>query len=217
MEKNMVKERIQTCKTAVWPTDTVALAAEWARYWHSGQIRKNDRNEEKIDYFWGHVYEVYRILHEELNVQEEEVLVTALLHDTLEDTALTPEQIGRWFGADVLENVRFLTRKKGQTFSEYARHLMQQGNGAVVLVKLVDRFQNLTTILTVSNLAWVKKKLVQTDKDILSLVWQTQQRLFQQGDVRYLSAIQIMAQRTAWENEQVKRKLAQDSFREFLK
>lgn len=213
----MVKEGIQTCENAVWSTDTVALAAAWARYWHTGQTRKNDMSREKIDYFWGHVYQVYRILSEELNVQDEEVLVTALLHDTLEDTALRPEQIGLWFGTDVLENVLLLTRKKGQTFSEYARNLMQQGNGAVVLVKLVDRFQNLTTILTVNNLAWIKKKLVQTDRDILALVWQAQQRLFQEGDVRYLSAIQIMAQRTAWENEQVKRKLAQDSFRKFLK
>jgi GTP diphosphokinase / guanosine-3',5'-bis(diphosphate) 3'-diphosphatase len=82
-------------------------------------------------------------------------LVTALLHDTLEDTDVTYEQLNKQFGKDVAElvnGVSKLTKIESQTVegkqAENFRKLLvaMSEDIRVLLVKLADRLHNMRTI-----------------------------------------------------------------------
>jgi guanosine-3',5'-bis(diphosphate) 3'-pyrophosphohydrolase len=78
-----------------------------------------------------------------------EMIVTSLLHDTIEDTALTEEMIARIFGSIVANQVEGLTRIKPYgkiSAKETLDLLFQQERYDVILIKLFDRIHNLQTL-----------------------------------------------------------------------
>jgi len=92
---------------------------------------------------------------------DEQSLITALLHDTVEDTPIRLKKIGRQFGKDVERRVDALTkiqridlfaRFTGRTMSdEQARNLQKlfvamAQDFAVLVIKLADRLHNLRTV-----------------------------------------------------------------------
>ncbi len=92
---------------------------------------------------------------------DEQSLITALLHDTVEDTPIRLKKIGRQFGKDVERRVDALTKIKridlfarftGRTMSdEQARNLQKlfvamAQDFAVLVIKLADRLHNLRTV-----------------------------------------------------------------------
>jgi (p)ppGpp synthase/HD superfamily hydrolase len=67
----------------------------------------------------------------------------ALLHDTVEDTKLTLDEIREQFGDRVADGVDFLTRRPGELYlSRYIPRLMK--NADAVEVKLADLDDNMT-------------------------------------------------------------------------
>jgi GTP pyrophosphokinase len=87
-------------------------------------------------------------------------IVTALLHDTLEDTLTTPEEIERFFGADILrlvDGVTKLSKIEAQTENERAAEnlrkflLAMSDDIRVLLVKLADRLHNMRTLHFIKN------------------------------------------------------------------
>ncbi|MGN0297755.1 MAG: HD domain-containing protein [Lachnospiraceae bacterium] len=192
-----------------WGTPKTKEAAQFAKYYHKGQTRKEFGG--TVDYFWGHVYQVYRILYKQIGVQEETVLVSALLHDVLEDTDCPRKLIQEKFGKAVLENVEYLTKSKGQNFSAYAKKLMTEGKSAVILIKLADRYHNLTTILRLDdnhdNNAWIQKKVRQTEKDILYYIPEVLVRFEQQGDIKWQQEIQELYELVKKQNEYVRQEV----------
>lgn len=202
-----IEKEILPCNNVTWASLKVKQAADLAQYYHAGQTRKDKEKDKVVDYFWGHVYQVYKILYVEFGVTDENILVTALLHDILEDTNCPRQRITELFGSFVLENVLFLTKKEGQSFSDYARHLMQEGNSRVILVKLADRYHNLTTILNVDNIPWIRKKLKQTDDDILAYLPKVKQRLQENGDIKWEKELEGMERLVRRQKEYVEREL----------
>ncbi|MBS0367530.1 MAG: bifunctional (p)ppGpp synthetase/guanosine-3',5'-bis(diphosphate) 3'-pyrophosphohydrolase [Proteobacteria bacterium] len=88
---------------------------------------------------------------------EPDVLVAALLHDTIEDTATTPEELERHFGAEVAEIVREVTDDKKLPKAErkrlqidHAAHLSR----AAKLVKLADKICNLRDVVASPPADW---------------------------------------------------------------
>jgi (p)ppGpp synthase/HD superfamily hydrolase len=78
-----------------------------------------------------------------------DMIVAALLHDTLEDTTLTKEMIAYIFGDQVASQVQDLTRVKpyGKISSaEMVEMLYKEKKHDVLLVKLFDRLHNIQTI-----------------------------------------------------------------------
>ncbi len=83
-------------------------------------------------------------------------LVTALLHDTLEDTSLTPDEIEATFGKKVLQLIDGVTKigkfhfKKSQAEKQaenFRKMLLSMAEDIrVLLVKLADRLHNMRTI-----------------------------------------------------------------------
>ena len=110
------------------------------------------------DPYYSHPIEVAGIL-TELHL-DDETIVTAILHDTIEDTLATPEEIEERFGANVarlVDGVTKLSRIEAQSESQRAAEnlrkflLAMSGDIRVLLVKLADRLHNMRTLHFIEN------------------------------------------------------------------
>lgn len=83
--------------------------------------------------------------------QDEDVLIAALLHDVLEDTSTSPEEIESLFGHKVLSLVKDLTKPKEYP-SRSMRNILtnmalSKASDEVKLIKLADILHNVSTIM----------------------------------------------------------------------
>ena len=83
------------------------------------------------------------------------VIAAGFLHDVVEDTDLTPEQLEDYFGAEVRELVEGVTKLGGINFTNHTEaqaenlrkmFLAMASDIRVVLVKLADRLHNMRTL-----------------------------------------------------------------------
>ncbi len=127
--------------------DLVEKAFDYAKEKHDGQFRSSGEP------YYTHPVEVAGILAEmKMGVT---TIATAILHDTIEDTDATYEDIKKTFGetiADLVNGVSKLTRIESQTLegkqAENFRKLLlaMSEDIRVLLVKLADRLHNMRTI-----------------------------------------------------------------------
>ncbi|WP_199554382.1 RelA/SpoT family protein [Sandaracinobacteroides hominis] len=119
---------------------------------HGSQLRASG------DPYFSHPIEVAGIL-TDLHL-DDETIVTGILHDTIEDTVATPEDIQRLFGDNVarlVDGVTKLSRIEAQSDTERAaenlrRFLLAMSDDIrVLLVKLADRLHNMRTIKYLKN------------------------------------------------------------------
>ncbi len=105
------------------------------------------------DPYFSHPIEVAGIL-TDLHL-DDETIATAILHDTIEDTVATPEEIARLFGPSVarlVDGVTKLSKIEAQTENERAAEnlrkflLAMSDDIRVLLVKLADRLHNMRTL-----------------------------------------------------------------------
>lgn len=109
---------------------------------HANQRRKDAAGTPYIN----HPIGVANILISEGNIDDEEVLLAAILHDTVEDTDTTFEEIEKHFGANVKKIVSEVTDDK--TLPKLERKRLQIANAGkcsnkAKLVKLADKLYNL--------------------------------------------------------------------------
>ena len=114
---------------------------------HAGQTRKSGEP------YITHPVAVASIL-AELGM-DAETIIAAILHDTLEDTQLSSEQIGAEFGPTVIElvdgvtkldKVRFRSRQEAAAESFRKMLLAMARDLRVILIKLADRLHNMRTL-----------------------------------------------------------------------
>ena len=124
-------------------------ALDFAYSAHEGQWRRSG------DDYINHPCNVARILVEEMEIRDPEILAAALLHDTVEDVEeVTIETIGERFGKNVeaiVDGCTKITSYFGdkQTFHKMVHRKIFSGTAArleVMLVKLADRLHNLRTL-----------------------------------------------------------------------
>ena len=110
------------------------------------------------DPYFSHPIEVAGIL-TDLHL-DDETIATAILHDTIEDTVATPEEIERLFGPNVarlVDGVTKLSKIEAQSESERAAEnlrkflLAMSDDIRVLLVKLADRLHNMRTLHHIPN------------------------------------------------------------------
>ncbi len=122
-------------------------AYEFAARAHAGQRRKNKDP-----------YVTHCIAAAEITVDmglDEDSIIAALLHDTVEDTRVTHEMIAKQFGtvvADLVEGVTKLTRvqlvsKEEAQMESLRKMLMAMSKDIrVILIKMADRLHNMRTM-----------------------------------------------------------------------
>ena len=125
----------------------IRAAYDMARLAHSGQLRKD-----------GSPYVTHCVAAADITVDmglDEDSIVSALLHDVIEDTNLTHDDIARHFGdavADIVEGVTKLTRvqytsKEDEQMENLRKMLMAMAKDIrVILIKIADRLHNMRTM-----------------------------------------------------------------------
>ena len=128
--------------------DQIRAAYEFADTHHAGQNRKDGSP------FITHPLAVAQIVAEELHLDTESI-VAALLHDTIEDTTATHEELAKLFSptvADLVEGVSKLTRvhytsKEEEQMENLRKMLMAMAKDIrVILIKISDRLHNMRTM-----------------------------------------------------------------------
>lgn len=111
----------------------VDLAMAYAMRFHNGQVNTYDGEP--------YVLHVQRVA---LHVRDRGLDAThqavAWLHDTLEDTDLTPQELNAVFPPEIVAAVIALTKVKGQSNEEYYRNLTR--NPIAARVKISDIIDN---------------------------------------------------------------------------
>jgi len=131
----------------------VIRAAAFAAHKHRDQRRKDAGATPYIN----HPLALARILSVEGGVIDPVTIAAALLHDTIEDTETTPEELEAEFGADIRSIVEQVTddktlpkaaRKQAQV--DHAGHISHRAQ----LVKLADKIANLRDVATAPPDRW---------------------------------------------------------------
>lgn len=109
-------------------TEALVLAAEA----HAGQVDK-----------LGHAYILHpmAVASHYVPLDDETAQIAALLHDTVEDTWVTLDQIGQQFGGLVVEAVDHLTRRPGEVYSDFIQRCAR--NPVARIVKHGDLRHNM--------------------------------------------------------------------------
>lgn len=135
-------------------------AVKFAADQHRFQTRKGTESSPYIN----HPIDVAELLARVGGVSDEDVLVAALLHDTVEDTGATPEQLEATFGAGVRALVMEVTddkslpkevRKRLQV--EHAGHLSPGARQ----IKLCDKISNIRDVANDPPAGWSLERRVE--------------------------------------------------------
>ncbi|KXS32267.1 MAG: (P)ppGpp synthetase I, SpoT/RelA, partial [Candidatus Gallionella acididurans] len=140
---------IEELSTYLKPKDVehVRVAIDFSRIAHQGQMRHSG------DPYISHPIAVARIL-TPLHI-DAQAIIAALLHDVVEDTEVTNEQVAEKFGKPVaelvdglskLDRIQFETREDAQA-ENFRKMLMAMARDVrVILIKLADRLHNMRTL-----------------------------------------------------------------------
>lgn len=138
---------------------TIAHAATFAADFHTGQHRKGTGEP-----YIKHPRGVFKILRD-VGVKDKEILIAAYLHDTIEDTKATYNQIKKEFSIGTADLVRQVTSDKKelskQAKEEYLTNKMLKMSNSALALKLADRLHNLLDITT-SSKGFADKMWIQT-------------------------------------------------------
>ena len=141
----------------------VKKAIYYAKKFHSSQLRQTGEP------YYSHPIEVAYMVADYLF--RTDTIVTAILHDTVEDTELTKEMIAVIFGELIAAQVEDLTRDKAHgkiSAGKMLEVLLEQKKYDLALIKIFDRIHNLQTIL-VKSPEKIRKIVEETLKSFLSV------------------------------------------------
>jgi guanosine-3',5'-bis(diphosphate) 3'-pyrophosphohydrolase len=132
---------------------TVLRAADAAARWHVNQRRKGAAQEPYIT----HLLEVARLVGEATNGADHNLIVAALLHDTIEDQGVTREEIAAQFNDDVAALVVEVTDDKKLPKAERKRLQIKHAPNLTPrakILKLADKISNLRSLATSPPADW---------------------------------------------------------------
>jgi (p)ppGpp synthase/HD superfamily hydrolase len=131
----------------------VLKAAHFAAERHTGQRRKGAAAEPYIN----HLLEVAELVSSALSEPDTNLVIAALLHDTIEDAGVSKEELIQTFGADVAELVVELTDDKALPKAE--RKQLQIVNAPkksarAQVIKVADKISNVRAIFSSPPADW---------------------------------------------------------------
>ncbi|XP_037807695.1 guanosine-3',5'-bis(diphosphate) 3'-pyrophosphohydrolase MESH1 [Lucilia sericata] len=139
------------------PSNKFMECLQFAAFKHRDQRRKNAYQTPYIN----HPINVATILSVEGKIDDESVLMAALLHDTVEDTDTTFGEIEELFGTEICNIVREVTDDK--TLEKQVRKQLQVEHAAnastkAKLVKLADKLDNLRDLEQILPNGWTEQR-----------------------------------------------------------
>ena len=136
---------------------TIIKAYEFASQKHKDQRRKDPSKSPYIN----HPIQVASLLNQS-GVTDPEIISAGILHDTIEDTKTTYEELVREFGPNIANMVMECTDNKSlpkvTRKQEQITHAYNISRGAK-LVKLADKYANLSDIRTNPPASWTPKEI----------------------------------------------------------
>ena len=136
----------------------LAQAADYAARQHIAQRRKGERAEPYVN----HLIEVAALLAEATAGEDVVLLMGGLLHDTLEDTDSTYEDLEQRFGPEVAALVAEVTDDKSLPKEERKRLQIAKTPGKsrrAKLLKLADKTSNLRSLMQSPPVGWTEARL----------------------------------------------------------
>lgn len=169
-------------------------AMEFAKKKHEGQVRDDGKP------YFEHIKGVVSILISEGNESRDLVLTEAALHDVLEDTSTTYEELVNNFGSDIAGCVQLLTHDPSkESFAEYANRVFNSDEYPEARkIKIADRLHNLRDLPNSGDVEKIKRKVEETEKCILIYENQSPRKLMRlvREEVDSLKATYITPQAT---------------------
>ena len=132
--------------------DKIKKAMEVAEHYHAGQIRDQKRDDggvNKAKYVIHCVRAALWLIQEGVN--DINIITATILHDSLEDTSITEEEIKKLFGDDVLKLVIGVTRPRANNETETDKLTTKPANyqkilnsdRGIRLIKTADLLDNM--------------------------------------------------------------------------
>jgi GTP diphosphokinase / guanosine-3',5'-bis(diphosphate) 3'-diphosphatase len=140
-------------KAVVEDLQAILAAARFAAEKHSNQKRKGAAGEPYVN----HLIEVAGLVAMALTEPDANVIIAALLHDTVEDTNTTREELIEQFGTDVADLVAELTDDKSLPQAVRKRLQIEHAprlSARAQIVKLADKISNVRSILSSPPVNW---------------------------------------------------------------
>jgi len=152
----------------------VAHAYELARTAHAGQMR-----DEGTPYIL-HPVRVATILSDELGLYSSKLACAALLHDVIEDSDVTREQLNLEFGDSVARIVWLLTKLPEVSLAAYLAAIEEASDIKAPIVKLCDRLDNLRFLMRSPKAEKRRRYIKTTEQYYLPLAARTDKYLHDQ-------------------------------------
>jgi len=140
-------------ETSLKAVAQVLEAARFAGEKHAHQRRKGAAAEPYVN----HLIEVAGLVATALAQPDTNLVMAALLHDTIEDTGTTKEELVEHFGADVADLVVEVTDDKSLPKAERKRLQVENAprkSARAQTIKLADKISNLRAILNSPPADW---------------------------------------------------------------
>ncbi len=148
-QRQDLKQLLSICREYIGEIDEVQITKAFKLCYisHNGMVRASGEP------YYYHPVEVAKIVAKEINIDDVSV-IAALLHDTVEDTPVTLDDIKYWFGEEVAQIIDGVTKIKGVFKSRDSKQaeafmkllLSMAEDIRVVLIKFADRLHNMRTI-----------------------------------------------------------------------
>lgn len=168
-------------------TALILKAASFAARKHRDQRRKDAEASPYIN----HPLELARVLSEVGGVTDVATICAALLHDTIEDTATTNEELAQEFGDEIASLVSEMTDDK--TLPKVERKRLQVEHAASISikakrVKLADKICNLRDVATSPPVDWSlerRRQYFDWSKSVIDRLRGTDEKLEAAFDAAY--------------------------------
>lgn len=137
----------------------VSRAADFAARRHSGIRRKGLAKEPYIN----HLAEVATLLAEATDGVDAQLIAAGWLHDTIEDTQTSREELEREFGNDVAVVVAECTDDKSLPKAERKRRQIAEAGGKSArarMLKIADKTSNVRSLITSPPDEWERERLI---------------------------------------------------------
>lgn len=171
----------------------ILSAARFAAEKHAQQKRKGENGEP----YFNHLLEVAELITASNPHLDVELIMAAFLHDTVEDTGVTLQELEQRFGKDVAELVAEVTDDKSlpkETRKQLQVEHTPEKSPRAQTLKLADKISNLRAIISSPPVGWSmerKRQYFEWAKQVVSGIASPNEYLKSEFDKAYRSIAKL--------------------------